>query len=116
MILPRTDKEFQDILVPALKTVCGTVKEGVYTGNDVNCYITFSYYRRGANYANGRPTASVWRCYATLWVKKGVDAHEMRERMVQAICGMGGTYPSEEIETDGSWKQYVFEFQFGGYV
>lgn len=116
MILPRTDREFQEILVPALKTVCETVKEGVYTGDDVSCYITFSYYRRGVLYANGAPTASVWRCFVSLWVKKGVDAQPMREQMVQAICHMGGTYPSEDIGTDNDWKQYVFEFQFGGYV
>ena len=47
MNLPRTDEEFQKILVPALKEVCPVVREGVYTGDDVPCYITFTTYRRG---------------------------------------------------------------------
>lgn len=116
MILPRTDEQFQQMLVPALKTVCPTVREGIYTGEDVDCYITFYYYRRGVHFANGAPTASVWRCFCSLWVRKGVDAHPMREGMYAAVRAIGGTYPAEEIDTDGEWKQYVYEFQCGGYV
>lgn len=116
MILPRTSEEFQKILVPALRTVCPTVREGVYTGNDVDCYITFYTYRRGLLYANGKPSASVWRCFVSLWVRKGVDAYAMRENMVKAICALGGTYPTEDIDTEDDWKQYTYEFQCGGYV
>lgn len=116
MILPRTDAEFQAILVPALQTVCPVVREGIYTGNDVDCYITFVTYRRGVLFANGAPTASVWRCFVTLWVKKGVNAMPMRDGMYAAIRQAGGTYPTEEIDTDDDWKQYVYEFQSGGYV
>jgi hypothetical protein len=114
--LPKTDKEFQTLLTDALKTVCPVVREGVYTGDDVPCYITFMYYRRGVLFANGRPSASVWRCFVTLWVKKGVDAHHMREAMPGVITSIGGTYPTEDIDTDGEWKAYVYEFQFGGGV
>lgn len=116
MILPRTDEEFQAILVPALQTVCPLVREGVYTGDDVSCYVTFSTFRRGALFANGYPTASVWRCIVSLWVKKGVDAQPMREAMYTAIRSVGGTYPTQEIGTEDDWKQYVFDFQCGGYV
>ena len=116
MILPKTDKEFQEILVPALQTVCSTVKEGVYTGDDVPCYVTFSTFRRGLLFANGEPTASVWRCIVTLWVKKGVDAQPMREAMYTAVRSIGGTYPTQEIGTEDDWKRYDFDFQCGGYV
>lgn len=116
MILPRTDEEFQKILVPALEEVCPVVREGVYTGDDVPCYITFTTYRRGMLFADGHPTASFWRCFVSLFVKKGVDALHMREEMFRVIRSIGGTYPTEEIETENEWKQYDFEFEFDGYV
>ena len=116
MIYPRTCEEFQNILVPALQTVCPVVREGVYTGDDVPCYITFTTYRRGVLFANGEPTASTWRCFVTLWVKKGVDAYPMREEMLRAVRSIGGTYPTEEIETEGEWKQYDYDFECGGAV
>lgn len=116
MILPRTDEEFQKAMVPLLKTVCPTVREGVYTGNDVDSYITFYFYRRGTMFSNGRPTSTVWRVFITLWVKKGVESYGMRESLMQVIADMGGTYPTEEIDTEDEWKQYVYEFQIGGGV
>lgn len=116
MTLTKTDKEFQTLLVSTLKTVCPSVHEGVYTGDDVDSYIAFTYYRRGILFANNKPTASVWSCFVSLWVRKGVDAFPMREALPKAILDMGGTYPVEEIETDGEWKEYVYEFQYGGAV
>ena len=116
MTLPKTDKEFQILLVSTLKKVCPIVYEGDYVGDEADSYITFTYYRRGLMFANGKPTASVWNCFVYLWVRKGVDAFPMREALPKAVLDMGATYPVEEIETDGEWKSYVFEFQYGGSV
>lgn len=112
--LPKTNEAFQKLLTSALVRVCAVVREGVYTGDAADAYITYDYFRRGAMWANDRPTASVWQCYVTLWVRKGVDAFPLREEIVRAIVEMGGTHPTEEIETNGAYKEYSYSFAFGG--
>ena len=68
MILPITDSDLNGMLVEALETVLPDVWEGVYTGDDLDKYLTFVHYSRGVVYANDRPTAKTWRVTVTLWV------------------------------------------------
>lgn len=111
-----TDERFNEILCAALSRVCPMVREGVYTGDDVDMYITFVYYVRGTSFANDAPTAKLWSVTVTLWVRKGIPAYKLREQMKAVITEMGGTYPVTETATDDGWQQYVYEFEYAGGV
>jgi hypothetical protein len=111
-----TDEMFNELLVTELKKVAAFVREGVYTGDDVPVYITFSYYVRGTNHANDRPSAKTWRVIVTLWAKKGVPVYAERTKMKEVIELFSGSYPSVETATDDGWQQYIFEFEYAGGV
>lgn len=111
-----TDERFNEILTAAFGKIVPLVREGVYTGDDVDMYITFVYYVRGDTYANDAPTAKIWRVTATLWARKGIPAYKLREDMKAAVLSVGGTYPVVETATDDGWQQYVYEFECAGGV
>lgn len=111
-----TDERFNEILTEAFTAIVPLVREGVYTGNDADAYITFVYYVRGTAFANDTPTAKLWSVTATLWVRKGIPAYKLREQMKSAITALGGTYPTVETATDDGWQQYVYEFEYAGGV
>lgn len=110
-----TDEEFNRLLVKTLKSIVPTVREGVYTGEDCDRYITFVYYVRGIQNANDRPTAKKWQVTVTYWARYGIRTYDDRLRLCEAIEKMCGAYPSCETSTDDGWQQYVYEFGvFGG--
>lgn len=111
-----TDERFNELLVTELKKVAALVREGVYTGDDVPVYITFSYYVRGTNHANDRPSQKLWRVTVTLWAKKGIPVYTERTKMKEVIEGFSGSYPTTETATDDGWQQYIFEFEYAGGV
>lgn len=111
-----TDERFNEILTEEFKKIVPLVREGVYTGEDVDMYITFVYYVRGTMFANDAPTAKLWSVTATLWVRKGIPAYKLREQLKSAITALGGTYPTVETATDDGWQQYVYEFECAGGV
>lgn len=111
-----TDEQLNELLTETLKKVVPTVREGVYTGNDAEKYITFVYYVRGVHHANDRPTAKNWRITVTLWARKGVKTYEDRTLLKQVIEEMSGSYPSTETATDDGWQQYIYEFEYTGGV
>lgn len=115
-ILPRTDGELNELLVQALETVLPDVWEGVYTGDDLPKYLTFSHYSRGVNYANNRPTAKSWRVTVTLWAQNRVNVDVEREAVRLAIWRAFGEYPACEVATDNGWQQYIYEFTVAGAV
>lgn len=114
--LPRTDGELNELLVAALEGVLPDVWEGVYTGNDLPKYLTFSHYSRGIGYANDRPTAKSWRVTVTLWAKNRVNADTERDAVRLAIWRAFGEYPACEVATDDGWQQYIYEFTVTGAV
>lgn len=109
-----TDGEFNELLTSALKKITPTVREGVYTGEDADKYITYTYYVSGIHSANDRPTAKKWFVSVTLWARKGVPVYTEREKLRQVIEEIGGSYPSVMTATDNGWQQYVYEFYFVG--
>lgn len=109
-----TDEGFNRLLVKALKKVVPTVREGVYTGEDCDKYITFAYYVRGIKSANDRPTAKIWQVTVTYWARNGIRTYEDRTLLRQAIEEEFGEYPSCETATDDGWQQYVYEFSYIG--
>ena len=111
-----TDAGFEKLLKQKMSAVLPNVYELVYVGDDVEKYLTFSYYSRGRHFANDTPTAKSWSVNVTLWAKKGVAVAKDRERLVNAIQNMGGTYPRCETGTDDEWKQFVYEFEYVGGV
>lgn len=113
---PTTDRELNALLTETLEAILPDVWEGVYTGNDLEKYLTFSHYSRGVSYANNRPTAKTWRVTVTLWAANRADAEEEREAVRLAIWRTFGEYPSCEVATDDGWQQYIFEFTVVGGV
>lgn len=105
-----TDTEFSARLYDTLKTVLPDVWEGVYTGNDVDKYITFVYYTRGEMYANDNPTAKTYNVTVTLWAKNRVNVSLERSDIRTAIWRDFEAYPTTEIGYDDGWKQYIYEF------
>lgn len=111
-----TDELFNELLTAELKKVAALVREGVYTGDDADVYITFSYYVRGTFHGNDRPGAKTWRVTVTLWAKKGVPVYAERTKMKEVIENFSGSYPTTETATDDGWQQYIFEFEYTGGV
>lgn len=111
-----TDGELNGMLTQALETVLPDVWEGVYTGNDLDKYLTFSHYSRGVFHANNRPTGKTWQVTVTLWTKNRVNADEEREAVRMAIWRAFGEYPTCENATDDGWQQYIYEFSVSGGV
>lgn len=109
-----TDEAFNKLLVAELKKVAEKVREGVYTGEDADVYITFSYYVNGTKHANDRPSAKRWRVIVTLWARKGISVYRERTKLKSVIEALTGSYPSMETATDDGWQQYVFEFEHVG--
>lgn len=109
-----TDEEFNRLLVNALKTVVPTVREGVYTGEDCDRYITFVYYVRGIHSANDRPTAKKWQVTVTYWARSGIRTYEDRALLRRVIEEMSDSYPSCETATDDGWQQFIYEFSYVG--
>lgn len=116
MILPITDSDLNGMLVEALETVLPDVWEGVYTGDDLDKYLTFVHYSRGVVYANDRPTAKTWRVTVTLWARNRVSVDAEREAVRMAIWREFGEYAVCETATDDGWQQYVYEFTVAGGV
>lgn len=115
-MMPRTDGELNELLVQVLETVLPDVWEGVYTGDDLTKYLTFSHYSRGISYANDRPTAKTWRVTVTLWAQNRVNVDTEREAVRLAIWTAFGEYPACEVATDDGWQQYIYEFTAVGGV
>lgn len=111
-----TDAGFEKLLKQKLSTVLPNVYELVYAGDEVEKFISFSYYSRGVYFANDTPTAKSWFVNVTLWVKKGVAVAKTREHLKNTIIEMGGTYPRCETATDDEWKQFIYEFEYVGGV
>lgn len=111
-----TDRELNRRLTAALETVLPDVWEGVYTGNELDKYLTFSHYSRGIFHANDRPMAKSWRVTVTLWARNDVDAETEREAVRLAIWREFGEYASCENATDDGWQQYIYEFTAVGGV
>jgi hypothetical protein len=116
MMLPITDSDLNGMLVEALETVLPDVWEGVYTGDDLDKYLTFVHYSRGVVYANDRPTAKTWRVTVTLWARNRVNADTEREAVRMAIWREFGEYAVCETATDDGWQQYIYEFTAVGGV
>lgn len=116
MILPITDSDLNGMLVEALESVLPDVWEGVYTGDDLDKYLTFVHYSRGVVYANDRPTAKTWRVTVTLWARNRVNADAEREAVRMAIWREFGEYAVCETATDDGWQQYIYEFTVAGGV
>ena len=116
MILPITDSDLNGMLVEALESVLPDVWEGVYTGDDLDKYLTFVHYSRGVVYANDRPTAKTWRVTVTLWARNRVNADAEREAVRMAIWREFGEYAVCEVATDDGWQQYIYEFTVAGGV
>lgn len=113
---PRTDAELNGILTACLETVLPDVWEGVYTGDDLSKYLTFTHYSRGVDYANDRPTAKEWRVTVTLWAKNREDTETEREGVRLAIWRTFGAYPICTNATDDGWQQFIYEFTAVGGV
>ena len=111
-----TDEQYNELLVKELKKVAAFVREGVFTGEDRDIYITFSYYVRGTNHANDRPGAKMWRTTVTLWARKGIPVYAERTKLKEVIELFSGSYPSTETGTDDGWQQYIYEFTYAGGV
>ena len=116
MMLPITDSDLNGMLVEARESVLPDVWEGVYTGDDLDKYLTFVHYSRGVVYANDRPTAKTWRVTVTLWAKNRVNADAERDAVRLAIWRAFGEYPACENATDDGWQQYIYEFTVAGAV
>lgn len=116
MMLPITDSDLNGMLVEALESVLPDVWEGVYTGDDLDKYLTFVHYSRGVVYANDRPTAKTWRVTVTLWARNRVNADAEREAVRMAIWREFGEYAVCENATDDGWQQYIYEFTVAGAV
>lgn len=116
MMLSITDSDLNEMLVEALETVLPDVWEGVYTGDDLDKYLTFVHYSRGFFYANDRPTAKAWRVTVTLWARNRVNADAEREAVRMAIWREFGEYAVCETATDDEWQQYIYEFTAVGGV
>ena len=115
-MMPRTDAELNGMLVTALEGVLPDVWEGVYTGDDLPKYLTFSHYSRGVDYANDRPTAKSWRVTVTLWAQNRENVDIEREAVRLAIWRTFGEYAGCEVATDDGWQQYIYEFTAVGGV
>ena len=111
-----TDSSFEKHLKEHLRTVLPNVYDLVYSGDDVPKYLVYSYYSRGRLFANGKPTAKTWAVNVTLWAKKGIGVYKDREKLVETIVKMGGTYPTCETAVVDEWKQFVYEFEVAGGV
>lgn len=107
-----TDTQFNIMLEEAFSAVVPEVWEGVYVGDDLDEYITYTYYIRGALYANNSPTLRIRSVTVTLWVRNGVDCLDTREELTSAIVDLGGSYPTVTVLTAGDWNQIVFEFDY----
>lgn len=105
-----TDGEYNALLENALSAVTPDVWEGVYTGEDVDRYITFFYTNTPTMYANDRPTILLRDTTVVLWERVGIDAFEDRQAVQDALAGLGGTFPISAISTDNGWQQFVFRF------
>ncbi len=107
-----TDEIFNELLTAELKKVTALVREGVYTGEDVDVYITFSYYVYGTFHADDRPSAKTWRVIVTLWARKGIAVYTERTYLKEIIELFSGSYPSTQTATDDGWQQYIYEFEY----
>ena len=108
-----TDEVYNAMLEHAFSAVVPDVWEGIYTGADVDEYITFAYEGRGMLYANNKPKYLVRGTTVVLWVRNGVDAFLHKQKLKKAIISLGGTIPKEQVATDNAWQQYIFEFEHG---
>lgn len=106
-----TDEEYNAMLEEAFAPIVPDVWEGIYTGGDVDEYITFAYMNAGRMYANGKPTAFVRETTVVLWVRNGVDAFAHRRKIRDAIIALDGTVPIEQVATDNAWQQYIYTFE-----
>lgn len=111
-----TDEKLNELLVRELKKVVSLVREGVYTGDDVDVYIVFSYYVRGVFHSNDRPSGKTWSINVTLWARKGVPVYNERDKLKEVIESFSDSYPSLEVATDDGWQQYIYEFEYTGGV
>lgn len=107
-----TDTQYNIMLEEVLSEVVPEVWEGVYTGDDVDEYITYTYYAKGAMYADNQPTVLLRYTTVTLWVRNGVDHLETRDDLYDAIMSLEGTAPEVTVLTDSEWNQIVYEFVY----
>lgn len=108
--------EFKTALVSALSGIVPIVREGVYTGEDAEKYITFVTSSRGTYYSNDAPTLITVRLTLTLWARHGCTVKDEREEICKALVKLGGTYPNVISSVSDGWGQYVYESEFLGRV
>lgn len=108
-----TDDIYNAMLEEAFSKIVPDVWEGIYTGGDVDEYITFAYTERPDMFANGKPHALIRATTVVLWVRNGIDAFSHRRELKRAIVALDGTIPVEQVATDNAWQQYIFEFEHG---
>ena len=107
-----TEEEVRGRIASELKSVTPVVREGVYTGDDCDEYITFVTSSRGISPSNNRPGAVRVRLTATLWARHGTDVSPARRKMYAAIRNAGGTYPECLISSEDGWQMTVYESEF----
>lgn len=107
-----TEREIVSKIVRELKKVTPTVREGVYTGDDCDKYITFVTSARGVCFSNNRPSNIRLRLTATLWGRHGADTESERRSMIAAIETVGGTYPMCTVSSSDGWQMIVYESEF----
>lgn len=107
-----TDDQYNALLETAFSPIVPDVWEGVYTGEDLDTYITFFYENQPAMFANNRPTVLLRNTTVVLWVRNGEDAFAMRDALRRAILSFEMTVPTEQVATDNGWQQYIFTFTY----
>lgn len=108
-----TDGQYNTLLVDTLSPIIEDVWEGIYTGDDLDKYITFYYNSQPTMFANNRPTVLLRYTTVVLWERNGEDAFSDREAVRAALKGLGGTVPQMSVATESSWQQFIFTFTYG---
>ena len=108
--------EMKAALVSALYEIVPKVREGVYTGEDCDRYITFVTSVRGTFYSDDAPSCVIVRLTLTLWARHGCTVKDEREEICKALVKLGGTYPNVISSVSDGWGQYVYESEFLGRV
>lgn len=108
-----TDGQYNELLVKTLSPIVEDVWEGIYTGDDLDEYITFYYTSSPTMFCNNRPTVLLRYTTVVLWVRNGEDTFSDREAIRKALAGLGGSVPRVSIATENFWQQYIFTFTHG---
>lgn len=98
-------------LIQALEPLGLPIYPDVYTGEDPK-YIVFTYTEGGGVFGDDTASVVVYALYVSLYLPSDVNPIALKRAVVDALVGMGCTYPTITNVSDLDGQGWVFDCEW----